>query len=184
MVRHTAVTSCEGCTSPAVLGLVADLRTQRLILHPIETAEAERIVARRRGAGDAWAPDFPFEGDVIAATMFVRRTAAHGDQGAFGHYRITRSADGLAIGGVGFKGQPDDGSIEIGYGLVPSARGNGYAAEAVRAVVSLARSQGLSSIVADTDEDNIASQRTLERAGFQRTGTNGDLHRYAIRFNT
>ena len=63
---------------------------------------------------------------------------------------------------------------------MPSARGNGYAAEAAQAVVALARQQGLSRIVAGTDEDNIASQRTLERAGFTQTGTNGDLYLYAI----
>jgi RimJ/RimL family protein N-acetyltransferase len=159
---------------------VTDLHTERLILHPIDTDEAERIVARRRGPEDFWAQDFPFDGDVIGLTAFLRATAANGDQRPFGHYRITRTADGQAIGGIGFKGRPDNGSVEIGYGLVPSARGNGYAAEAARALVALARQQGLSRIVADTDEDNVASQRTLERAGFTQTGANGDLYRYAI----
>lgn len=124
--------------------------------------------------------DFPFDGDVIGLTAFLQATAANGDQRPFGHYLITRAADGLAIGGIGFKGQPDNGSVEIGYGLAPSARGDGYAAEAARALVVLARQQGLARIVADTDEDNIASQRTLERAGFTQTGTNGDLCLYAI----
>ncbi len=156
------------------------LHTERLILHPIDTAEAERILARQRGPEDSWAQDFPFDGDVIGLTAFLRATASNGDQRPFGHYRITRTADGQAIGGIGFKGQPDYGSVEIGYGLVPSARGNGYAAEAAQALVALARQQGLSRIVADTDEDNIASQRTLERAGFTQTGTNGDLYLYAI----
>ena len=156
------------------------LHTERLILHSIDAAEAERIVARQRGPEDSWAQDFPFGGDVIGLTAFLRATAANGDQRPFGHYRITRTADGLAIGGIGFKGRPDNGSVEIGYGLVPSARGNGYAAEAAQALVALARQQGLSRIVADTDEDNIASQRTLERAGFTQTGTNGDLYLYAI----
>jgi RimJ/RimL family protein N-acetyltransferase len=159
---------------------VTDLRTERLILHPIDPAEAERIVARRPGPDDSWAQDFPFEGDVVGVTAFLQATAANGDRRPFGHYRITRAADGRAIGGIGFKGPPDDGSVEIGYGLVPSARGNGYAAEALRAVVAMSREQGLSRLVADTDERNIASQRSLERAGFTRTGTNGDLYLYAI----
>ncbi|MDQ2738025.1 MAG: GNAT family N-acetyltransferase [Actinomycetota bacterium] len=81
---------------------------------------------------------------------------------------------------MGFKGQPDDGTVEIGYGLAPSARGNGYAAEAARALVTLAREQGLSRIIADTDKDNTASQRTLEHAGFTKTGTNADLLLYEL----
>lgn len=67
------------------------------------------------------------------------------------------------------------GSVAIGYGIVPSARGNGFAAEAVQALAALARRHGLSRIVPHTDEDHIASQRTLERAGFTRTGTKGAL---------
>jgi RimJ/RimL family protein N-acetyltransferase len=159
---------------------VTDVHTERLILRPIDTDEAERILARQPGTQDSWAHDFPFDGDVIGVTMFLRATAAFGDQYPFGHYVLVRAADGQAIGGVGFKGQPEDGTVEIGYGLAPSARGNGYAAEAARALVELAREQGLSRIVADTDTDNTASQRTLEHAGFTKTGTNKDLLLYEL----
>jgi RimJ/RimL family protein N-acetyltransferase len=93
---------------------------------------------------------------------------------------IIRAANGQAIGGIGFKGQPDDGTAEIGYGLAPSGRGNGFAAEAARALVGLAREQGLTCIVADTDQNNVASQRTLEHAGFTKTGTNGNLLLYRL----
>lgn len=159
---------------------MTDLHTERLILHPVDRAEAERIVAGQRDDEDSWAPDFPFDGDVIGVTAFLRATAAHGAQHPFGHYRITRIEDGQAIGGIGFKGQPAGGSVEIGYGLVPSARGSGYAAEAAGALVDLARQHGLARIVADTDRDNVASQRTLERAGFAQTSSDGDLVTFAL----
>lgn len=159
---------------------MTDLRTERLILHPVGVDAAERIVARNPSGDDAWADDFPFEGDIMGVTMFLRATRAHGDQHPFGHHVVIRTADGLAIGGIGFKGRPVDGTAEIGYGLVASARGNGFAAEAARALVDLARAHGLSRVVADTDADNIASRRTLERAGFTTTGTDGALVRYAV----
>ncbi|HET7386972.1 MAG TPA: GNAT family N-acetyltransferase [Nocardioidaceae bacterium] len=155
-----------------------ELHTARLTLHAIDTAEAERIVARHAGAGDVWAADYPFDGDVIGVTAFLRAASAHGDQRPFGHYRITRKADGQAIGGIGFKGQPHNGCVEIGYGLAPSARGQGYAAEALTAILTVAADHGVSRVVADTDKDNLASQRTLERAGFRQSGPNGDLHVY------
>lgn len=159
---------------------VTDLQTPRLRLHAIDTAEGERIAGRRAAARDAWAEDFPFDGDVIGVTAFLRATAAHGDQRPFGHYRITRAADGQAIGGIGFKGRPDDGCAGVGYGLAPSARGHGYAAEALAALLKVAADHGLSKVVADTTADNVASQRTLERAGFRRTSTNGDVYLYEI----
>ena len=159
---------------------VIELRTPRLTLHPIDTAEGERIVARHAGAGDVWADDFPFDGDIIGVTAFLRAASAHGNQRPFGHYRITRKADGQAIGGIGFKGQPHNGCAEIGYGLAPSARGQGYAAEALTAILTVAAEHGVSRVVADTDKDNIASQRTLERAGFRQLVANGDLCLYEV----
>src|ERR1700680_3246234 len=157
---------------------MTDVRTSRLELHAIDAAEAERIVARSAGPADAWADDFPFEGDLGAVGAFLRATATHGEQRPFGYYRITRLADGRAIGGLGFKGQPDGGDVEIGYGLAPSARGHGYAAGAVLAGLPMPADHGLSTVIADTTPDNIASQRTLIRAGFRLVGTNAEHHYY------
>jgi RimJ/RimL family protein N-acetyltransferase len=155
---------------------LTDVRTARLELHPIDVTEGERIVARISGPDDAWASDFPFEGDVGAVGGFLRATAANGEQRPFGFYRITRLADGRAVGGIGFKGQPAGSCVEIGYGLAPSARGNGYAAEAVVALLALAADHGVSKVIADTALDNIASQRTLLRAGFRLVGADDGLH--------
>ncbi|MEV4825158.1 GNAT family protein [Micromonospora sp. NPDC049274] len=159
---------------------MTELRTARLRLHAIDAAEGQRIVARRPEADDAWADDYPFDGDIYGVRAFLDATAAHGDQRPFGHYRITRATDGKAVGGIGFKGQPDDGCVEVGYGLSPSARGHGYAAEALAALLDVAAGHGLSRVVADTTADNVASQRTLERAGFRRLANSGDLHRYEV----
>jgi RimJ/RimL family protein N-acetyltransferase len=163
---------------------MTDVRTSRLQLHAIDVAEGERIVAGAPGPADVWADDYPFEGDVGAVSGFLRATAAHGEQRPFGYYRITRLVDGQAIGGIGFKGQPDAGCIEIGYGLAPSARGHGYAAEAVAAVLAIAADHGLSRVIADTTSDNIASQRTLVRAGFRLVGTDDALHQYEALVDT
>jgi RimJ/RimL family protein N-acetyltransferase len=159
---------------------MTDIRTSRLELHAIDVAEAARIVARSAGPADTWADDFPFQGDVGAAGGFLRATATHGEQRPFGYYRITRLADGQAIGGLGFKGQPEGGCVEIGYGLAPSARGQGYAAEAVVALLAVAAGHGLSRVIADTALDNIASQRTLLRAGFRLVSTDAELNHYEV----
>jgi RimJ/RimL family protein N-acetyltransferase len=158
---------------------VIDIRTSRLQLHPIDAAEGERIVARSVGPDDAWADDFPFEGDIGAVGGFLRATAEHGEQRPFGYYRISRLGDGRAVGGIGFKGKPEGGRVEIGYGLAPSARGHGYAREAVVAILAIAADHGLSTVIADTTLDNIASQRTLIRAGFDLVDTDDELHHYA-----
>jgi RimJ/RimL family protein N-acetyltransferase len=159
---------------------MTDIRTARLQLHAINVSEGERIVARCPGPADKWADDFPFEGDVGAVERFLRATIAHGEQRPFGYYRIIRLADGRAVGGIGFKGQPVDGCVDVGYGLAPSARGHGYAAEAVIALLGLAADHGLTRVIADTTLDNIASQRTLVRAGLRLVATDAQLHHYEV----
>lgn len=159
---------------------MTDLRTERLVLHPVDAAEAERIVARQPGPSDSWAQDFPFDGDVIGASVFLRASAERGLQQPFGFYRVTRLADGQAVGGIGFKGPPDDGCVEIGYGLAPSARGEGLAAEAVTAIVDFANSQHIARVLASTARDNVASQRTLLHAGFHLAQSDDQLHHYEI----
>ncbi len=155
--------------------------TARLSLHAIDELEARRIHDRAPRSGDAWAADYPFEGDLAAIGSFLRATERYGDQRPFGYYQIRRQSDGLAVGGVGFKGPPDGGVVEIGYGLVPSARGQGYATEALAGLVQVAVSLGVTTIRADTDLDNVASQRTLERAGFRKVGADSELCHYESR---
>ena len=70
----------------------------------------------------------------------------------------------------GFKGPPQDGTVEIGYSVLPRFQGQGYATEMVRALVDWALAQpGVSRIVAETLEANTASVRLLRRLGFART---------------
>lgn len=161
-----------------------DLRTPRLLLRAIDADEAARILAGVAGPDDAWAPDFPFEGDRIAVGAFARRTAESGEQRPFGHFVIASLADGLVIGGIGFRGHPTNGRVEVGYGLVPSARGHGYAAEALSALLALAHENGAGVVEAATTPDNVASQRTLERAGFHVVGTDERLIHFEVALTT
>ena len=74
----------------------------------------------------------------------------------------------LAAGG--FKGPPQDGTVEIGYSVLPRFQGQGYAAEMVHGLVDWAfRQPGVSRIAAETVEDNLPSMRLLRRLGFTRT---------------
>lgn len=59
-----------------------------------------------------------------------------------------------------------DGGTEIGYRLLPSAWGRGYATEGARALVSKAFTDlGADRIVATTMTVNTASRRVMEKAG-------------------
>ena len=158
-----------------------DIETTRLVLHAIDESEARHICARAPGPNDKWVADYPFAGDLAAVGSFLRATEQHGEQRPFGYYQIIRVADGLAVGGAGFKGPPRGGSIEVGYGLAPSARGHGYAAEALTALLTIAVNHGVATVLADSTADNVPSQRTLANAGFTLIGADADLQHHEIR---
>jgi RimJ/RimL family protein N-acetyltransferase len=84
---------------------------------------------------------------------------------------LAGDARDLLVASAGFKGPPHDGTVEMGYSVLPRFQGQGYATEMVHALIDWAFSQpGLMRIVAETAEDNVASQRLLLRLGFKRDG--------------
>jgi RimJ/RimL family protein N-acetyltransferase len=140
------------------------LSTARLLLHPITPPDAQRIVDGAPTGNDLWHPDYPFADELGPLRSLARATAP---DPVFTLYAIGDAATGLAIGGIGFFGPPNEtGEVEVGYGLVADARGRGLAREALLAITDLARAHGARAITADTDIRNLASQRTLMGAGF------------------
>ncbi|GAA1247248.1 hypothetical protein GCM10009665_42790 [Kitasatospora nipponensis] len=146
-------------------------------------AESQRLVSGEPDGVDRWAPGYPTPGDVIAATRFLG-TCANTDapQGApFCNYEIRRREDGHAIGGIGFHGLPDEsGGVTIGFGLSPAVRGQGYASEALRALLQFAREHGVTRVKGDTDHDNAASQHVLTAAGMHPTLQDERLRSFEI----
>ncbi len=79
--------------------------------------------------------------------------------------------DGEFCGSIGFRWQPGTAALpphvlgHIGYAVVPWKRGQGFAAQAVQALLPEARALGLPHVEITTDPDNLASQRVIENAG-------------------
>ncbi|MFI9605085.1 GNAT family N-acetyltransferase [Streptomyces sp. NPDC052043] len=160
---------------------MGDLVTARLVLHPMTVSEAEEVVAGKSHSGARWAPGYPTDGDVSAARRFLGTCANTGDPQPFGNYEIRRREDGQAIGGLGFHGPADEnGSVTIGYGLIPSARGKGYASEALRGLLLFARARGVTCVKGDADHDNIASQHVMTAAGMRPAGQDERVRYFKI----
>jgi len=91
-------------------------------------------------------------------------------------WRVTLAQGGQLVGNVGFLGEPNDaGEVELGYGTLPGFCGNGYATEAVRRLAEWGFSQpDVFFIQAQAAEENAASRRVLEKAGFTPNGTGSE----------
>ncbi|MFD9488741.1 GNAT family N-acetyltransferase [Streptomyces sp. NPDC059991] len=157
------------------------LVTARLVLHPMSVAEAVALTSDEPGRNARWAPGYPTEADTAGARRYLETCESAGDPQPFGTYEIRRREDGRAIGGLGFHGAPDlDGTVTIGYGLVPAVQGNGYATEALRALLLFARAEGITRVKGDTSHDNIASQRVMTAAGMSLVAQDERLKYYAV----
>lgn len=153
------------------------VQTARLTLQSL-TMDEWAAVAGGRAVNVA--PDYPTEGDLIVAGLIA---AGQWPSGEWGPLQVRRLDDGLAIGGVGCKGEPDaDGRVEIGYGIAESARGDGYATEAVLGLLEWLRDRDVREVIAECDASNVASMAVLRRCGFVEASREGGQVRWSLVF--
>jgi RimJ/RimL family protein N-acetyltransferase len=143
-------------------------RTPRLTLRPgwIEDAPAlaqaiahEAVVMRLAHV--------PWPYTVADAAAFVGLPLGRGEAAClvFAH----EGAVPRLVGGVGVHGAGD--SFELGYWFTPAAWGRGYATEAGRAMLGMARhALGHRALGSGHQLDNPASGRVLRKLGFTATG--------------
>jgi len=156
-----------------------ELATERLVLPPVTAEHVAAVTSGRRLP--QWATGDPSDGDRGIAGLLERQGVPDGPDAVFGHRLVVERQTGQVVGGVGLKGPPTDGRVELGYGIVESRRGRGYATEAARALVEVALAlRGVTEVVADVDPANRASVRVLEKAGLTFAANNGDEARYSI----
>jgi RimJ/RimL family protein N-acetyltransferase len=89
---------------------------------------------------------------------------------------VERITDGRIVGTVGwhkvsYGPSPESQVWNFGIDIIADARGQGYGTEAQRLVAEyLFRTTPANRVEASTDIDNIAEQRSLQKAGFTREG--------------
>ncbi|MFC4503610.1 MULTISPECIES: GNAT family N-acetyltransferase [Streptomyces] len=107
-----------------------------------------------------------------AGEAFVRRQWERASSGGGYPFVIVRIEDGRPLGMVGlWLRDRDEGRASLGYWLAGSARGQGIAAEALRAVVRWALGDlRIARLQLYVEPWNAGSQRTAEHVGFQREG--------------
>jgi aminoglycoside 6'-N-acetyltransferase len=151
-------------------GAFTELVGQRLILRRFSSGDAAAFAAYRTipevARYQGW--DAPYS--LERAEQFVRDLAGTDPDtpGEWFQFAVAARSDGTLLGDCGAGVRLDDPrQAEIGFTIAPAHQGNGYAAEAVRALVGyLFRDRGKHRVTASCDARNTASAKVLRRAGF------------------
>jgi ribosomal-protein-alanine N-acetyltransferase len=154
--------------------------TRRTAPERIETA---RLLLRRPSLGDAesifsrYASDpevtrylsWPTHRSIEDTRRFLELSESEWQKWHAGPYLIESRDDGRLVGSTGF-GFETPLRAATGYVLARDAWGRGYATEALLAILALAPDVGIRRLHALCHPEHFASQRVLEKCGFDREG--------------
>lgn len=146
------------------------VQSPRLILDALRAEDAPALFACRGDPEVAryqgWQPaSFDEAADFIARHAAV----AFGQADAWCQLAIRRRDTAALIGdfGIHFPASKDE-AVELGISLLPAQQGNGYAREAMRAVIDyLFGSLGYRRVIGSVDPRNVASAALLRALGLR-----------------
>ena len=150
------------------------LETERLVIQPLSYDQLLNYTALNNALEDClglnlYPRSVPDELKEALEQVILPQVAEPGRNPLYATlWTVIEKEQKLMVADLCFKGAPNaQGEVEIGYGTYPDFQGRGYMTEAIRALTQWAfRQPGVKAILAETDEANVASHKTLSRNCF------------------
>ena len=150
-----------------------ELWTERLILRRYRSEDADDLY-RYLGTEPAmylYSGWNPYATPEMSQETVHRFIDSYDDEHA---YSWVMDIDDVIVGTIGAYDYTGD-HIEVGFSVVPGWQGRGLATEALKKVLEyLTENEGILSVTAWCADENIGSQRVLEKAGMKLIGTEKD----------
>ncbi len=134
----------------------------RLVLRPIYRPVARMLLDGGIPRGLRFAPGYPslFTRDVMEMVVEALEPVR------FGPYFMVRRADDAIVGEIGCSVEGTSATGKVGYSVVEPCWGQGYATEALRALLGQVLAEpDIRRVVAEAMVGNTASRRVMEKAG-------------------
>ena len=147
--------------APMLIGPAIDgppLRTARLVLRPVEAADAEAAMAsldEEAMTSNGWT--------AVTRAGWERVLVLDGVGAAHGDVAICRH-DGTFVGLITVR-CPVGRGWEVGWWLAPDERRKGYGTEAIGELVDHLHARGIPAVRVGTSADNVAVQKVMARLG-------------------
>lgn len=148
-------------------------RTERLLLRPSwpeDAAELHQAIADEGIVRNLARAPWPYTADDAAAFAALEHDPR------FPNFLLMLRTDNAPrlVGSCGISKY--DGCVELGYWISRPYWGLGFATEASRAVINIARTIGHKKLIASHFTDNPASGNVLRKLGFRNTGKTASRH--------
>jgi RimJ/RimL family protein N-acetyltransferase len=147
------------------------IETQRLQMREFTLEDIDEVYAFTshadvsRYTGDAGRVKSRDDAAAIIKDIWMADYAQYG----YGRYALIHKADKKVIGFCGVKFDQTSNGTDLGYRLLPEYWGQGLAFEAATAMMDYAqKALGLTRILADAVDENLASNKILVKLGFNK----------------
>ena len=148
------------------------IATERLEIRPLERRDVTSLMRYRNVVDVAryqdWALPYTRE---MAHVLLDEMAGTNGPTPNVWVQLTVANADDRMVGDLAVWLDESASLAMIGYTLAPKHQGNGYATEAVGALLDWLVAHRVHRVAATIDPLNLASARVLERCGFRYTGT-------------
>ena len=140
-------------------------KTNRLEIRPFEPQDQENMI------------DLAMDSFVSRTYMFPDLASRQEGAELFARLMERSARDDRYVSAICLNGQcigmindveVKDGSIEMGYALLPAFHNQGYCTEALKGAISYLLEQGFTQVVCGAFEENPASLRVMIKAGMTR----------------
>lgn len=130
----------------------------------------------------SWPPELYDDGARLWTLNAVESQPEYA--GWWAYYVVIEGEDRELAGLVGYKGPPsEDGTVEVGYGVLPEHQRRGYAVEATAALIGNAFADArVTRVIAETLPELIPSIGVMEKLGFafEGEGSEPGVIRYTL----
>lgn len=155
------------------------IETERLTLRRFQLADAASLAAYRNNPDiaryQAWPSPLTPDAAIEQVRTYIEQDP---DQPGWSQVAIELKADHSLAGDLGVFLHDNRMQAVLGVTLRPDLHGQGYATEAVRAILEhLFSNKGHHRVSAECDTRNTASARLLQRVGFQLEGRRPEFTR-------
>ena len=152
-----------------------EFRTKRLVLRDVLQSDFAALHRLRSDPAVTRYMDYITSESEQETREWIQGTMQHNALTPRRSYNLTivRQSDNEILGwigiGIGESENPQHGDVDFGYAILPAYWGQGYATEALAAIIKIAfKALGAVGVYGECDVRNSASARVMAKAGLRR----------------